>query len=702
MSGQIGSKSKEKLKKKSKQNFSARIPRDYAWKLLDKIVDDLQAYSEFFDNDFLAELEVFRTLVRERDIKNYISLFCNGVWSLPQINARRSGFPNAQLEVVCKRLLTCCAKFDFPNSPFNQFEKALDSFVKYERRCARTNKLTVFDEFMSESDDGTRTTYECRYLLPRLRSIKNFLQRVLGDGPDETALLDQLRHGPGATSDKRGNDSILIEKFVPPIGTTRQAAPAVISAIVGNHQWLESLCKDPDSKMLQLIISLDCWPPKTQEELVDRWFQYGVLKLVDMSRICFVPKNSETLRTTEPQATGLIFYQLAIDKQIRSKLLRIGVDLRTQEKNRELARRATKDGLVTIDLSGASDCISLALLKLFPPKWRRFVQLLRHSRGGIERIKRYVPFEKVSAMGNGFTFSLETVIFCSVIAAIVEEHGETFGDNLHSIAVYGDDIIVHEKFAHDVIALLYHIGFSVNKKKTFMFGPIRESCGHDFYEGFRIDRPTLSRNPREIWEVIRDYNLLFDWEQRTGIALKKTRDYLVSLIPVKKRVFGPDCDDEIGWLKTTDQSLIGPPAVFIDLYDRRYILRRNVVKHPTVMPGDIRRMRQELYAPILHFSSTGEKFDLIDRDKSRKLKRLVFTQFGSESYSDSEILFRKALRTTAWEFSCDSFLLYRDSEEYRKSLSKLPGRADDGFYFLKKQTVCRPAMTVVPVTMVQR
>ena len=55
---------------------------------------------------------------------------------------------------------------------------------------------------------------------------------------------------------------------------------------------------------------------------------------------------------------------------------------------------------------------------------------------------------------------------------------------------YGDDIICRQTDALLLVELLRFIGFRTNVDKTFLFGPFRESCGSDYYEGVDI-RPVF-------------------------------------------------------------------------------------------------------------------------------------------------------------------------------------------------------------------
>jgi hypothetical protein len=102
-----------------------------------------------------------------------------------------------------------------------------------------------------------------------------------------------------------------------------------------------------------------------------------------------------------------------------------------------------------------------------------------------------IVLEKFSAMGNGYTFELETAIFLAICNAVYVTRGYTPHVS-KNVFVFGDDIIVETELAADVIAALRFFGFKPNEKKTFLSGPFRESCGGDYFEGVDV-RPYFQK-----------------------------------------------------------------------------------------------------------------------------------------------------------------------------------------------------------------
>jgi hypothetical protein len=148
-----------------------------------------------------------------------------------------------------------------------------------------------------------------------------------------------------------------------------------------------------------------------------------------------------------------------------------GVDLNNlAEKHRRLIRDASK---ATIDLSNASDHIALWLVEwLFPP-W--FTKLLHEARAPyLEGLDGdYYVLQKVSSMGCGFTFELMTLIFL----LLGREHDCGF-------SVFGDDMIVSNHAAHDLIEDLKAVGFAINDDKSFIDSEFRESCGANWHDAY--------------------------------------------------------------------------------------------------------------------------------------------------------------------------------------------------------------------------
>lgn len=269
--------------------------------------------------------------------------------------------------------------------------------------------------------------------------------------------------------------------------------------------------------------------------------------------ISFVPKNNSIDRVIakEPEANQL--FQRAIGLQIRSKLRHVGIDLRTQKINQEFARLGSITGeYATIDLSAASDSISIELVReMLPHDWFTLIDFCRSKVATVnvdtdglqelfgEKPSETIRLEKISSMGNGFTFELETLIFWAIGKACAQSLGSR-----KRVVCYGDDIIC----GSEVVALLSYVlgcfGFTVNMDKSFWDGPFRESCGKHYYNGndvspFFIRRPITSVN--DMYLLINNF---CHWSIRcyvgSGRPLLRGWKLLCNLLPARFRLFGSD------------------------------------------------------------------------------------------------------------------------------------------------------------------
>lgn len=203
----------------------------------------------------------------------------------------------------------------------------------------------------------------------------------------------------------------------------------------------------------------------------------------DTERVLSVPKNWKTERTIAAGITGAVPYQLAFDSYAKGRLRSFGCDLRDQTLNQELSRLGSVDGsYATIDLKAASDCVSFEVVRLLlPPHWFNYLRAIRGTSYSFDGVDSK-PYQKFAAMGNGSTFTIETLIFASAAYAVSSWNTRA----CRRWVVYGDDIVIERQYASAVCELLSFLGFSTNDDKSFLSGPFRESCGMDWWEGVCI------------------------------------------------------------------------------------------------------------------------------------------------------------------------------------------------------------------------
>lgn len=231
------------------------------------------------------------------------------------------------------------------------------------------------------------------------------------------------------------------------------------------------------------------------------------VQLVPGSRFETVPKDSSKDRPICIEPDLNMFFQKGIGAMLRRRLKRRGVNLNDQTLNQRMALRGSlHNDLATIDLSAASDSVSLAVVEyLLPDDWFEAMMITRSAY--VKKDGRYVKLEKISSMGNGFTFELESLIFWALAHVCTVNVGGESSD----LSVYGDDIIVPTLAADHLIRLLRSLGFETNKNKTFVSGPFRESCGKHYFLGADVT-PMKIESPIENWSDLYHFaNQLREW-----------------------------------------------------------------------------------------------------------------------------------------------------------------------------------------------
>lgn len=516
-------KNKSPKRKRSTRPFteqvSVHIPADYCWKTLGFLVEDLD---HLFTNEESARLH---TIIRNRDYDAYLAL--GEEWG-PQCIGFYSGKTLAQARAIYQ-VISLIRKFRFESSQEARTQTALKKFKEAERACLTYN-LDGYKSLAWAEDDRMCNAFSY---------ARAWLEKVLGVAlPSKEKLTLWSRHGPGANLDTwKGLTSTYHKYSGWPYSCTKGAYREARAAIEDDERWRGALEDDYRRKNdipAHIILDQDA-------------FFADVLNIVGGNRIAFVPKNALTDRSIAIEPSMNLYLQLGVDGYIRRRLKRWGIDLDSQEKNRELARLGSRDwenpeNFVTLDLAAASDSISVSLCRLMLPKeWFTYLMKLRSPKGTIG--DETISYEKISSMGNGFTFALESAIFASVIYGVMREFEGSYDPA--ACAVFGDDLIVRNTIAKPVIELLNLFGFTINEEKSFLQGPFRESCGADWLNGRPVRPVFLDETPTSVMDLWTDLNRL-----RRILSLRfmeeesKTESMLAKWIPEKfSRIYGP-CNDE--------------------------------------------------------------------------------------------------------------------------------------------------------------
>lgn len=251
--------------------------------------------------------------------------------------------------------------------------------------------------------------------------------------------------------------------------------------------------------------------------------------VVEDAKFTTVPKNAKIDRPIEIQPDINIFFQKSLGNVIRNRMkgrpigyLNMTIDLNDQSINRELARLGSQYGeLATLDLSSASDMIATGFLfQVLPDDWFHALDICRVPRVQIEG--KTLTLEKFSAMGNGYTWELQSMLFYCMVRAV----SRSLGCSEHVAATFGDDIICLSEIADSLVEFLDYCGFSVNTKKSFIRGPFRESCGKHYYEGLDVSPVYLRAPINTDFDLIKFYNRLFEWATQLGFKDSRFKEYL--------------------------------------------------------------------------------------------------------------------------------------------------------------------------------
>lgn len=659
----------KKTKNKSRKMRSPKvhIPKHYVWDLMRKTAEDALLVA----NQSTQIIDAAKRLLgcaRNRDVAGYIQL-CDDL-SLTRLNKEFELTGSHVGDLYWLRLFTFAQKFQFENSPFDVNKAALDTFLKYEAQCKTTNASPIFNGQLDGSWEEC-SSLDAHVVLPIFTEARDFIARVLGSYPDHNELLRNSRHGPGATSFKAGAYSIPIEKNVLPIDVTPRAKSLITHCIIEDQRWLRSIedwwknANVPDFN--QKTVSKHLTPS-------DVIMPLEVLTMYrDFSRIMFVPKSSKTHRTISVEPTGNVYLQLGVDALIRTRLKRWGIDLNTQCKNQVLARQGSNLGdVVTVDLAGASDTIAAKWLEMFPPSWAKLLSMLRCPQG-VLKDGEVIVFEKLSAMGNGFTFAVESLIFTALLYGTIKVAGEKWKHCLPSLAVYGDDIVLPTRFFNDYARVLKRAGFTLNHEKTFSNGLVRESCGMDYYDGIDISRPTIKTKPLQTWELIRDYNKFILYSLKIKADLNNTLAYIRRLIP--QRSYGPISEELTAWLFSptplTPDGVVLPTMLRAEAQAWQTPLY--VIKSWKLQPVKLKKAplsaakrRCNSYESLMYLSTPhGEK-----------------PWWEKEGHTPGRFNFPEVYTTNK---------LYKDSAGYHTK----PVKHESTYYFSKKILLMRPSTTLV-------
>lgn len=402
---------------------------------------------------------------------------------------------------------------------------AIETFKLSERRCRRLNQWFRARRLRSMKNVPLTGT---------LSRMSSWIRYVIRDAPDLRKIYELCDITGGACVGVHGDATNLVRKLQAPYwSVTAPALPYFAASLCHNFHFATRVaCGNHGVQSLQV----------TERDL------QASVKVVNHNLVGFVPKTAKTFRSIAVEPLGNSYLQKGTDQVLRIYLRRVGLDLSRQDPNQRMAFEGSFDdeeGFCTIDLSSASDSISLGLCReILPPEWFNFLNCIRSPSYILPKSPRAtvgrttsdcspIRYEKFVTMGNGFCFPLQTLIFASVVKSIQPNAipGVDF-------RVYGDDIIVRKNIFEQVVAVLRKIGFLTNDRKTFGSGPFRESCGSNWYRGEDVTPMTLDFRLDSLESMFKFLNLTRR-NPRTSAFFSEVLPIIFNRIPSRFRFVRP-------------------------------------------------------------------------------------------------------------------------------------------------------------------
>lgn len=392
-------------------------------------------------------------LLRHREFDQIAKLQCD-----PRTHICEESY---RLAAIATSLLRKCA--DLPTS-FDRKAVAVDTFFATERICHATNIRLA--PFLEGALDDVRDEPIYRFLM----NVRTRISRILGSPPE---MLDGA-FGPGGTFGDKGRLTTVADKMTSDPMFTTGSLSFLINWV--GTAWATA-CADAGKRPVR----------------------------VRGSRFTTVRKDCSTDRGIEIQPSITGFYQLGLGREVRKRLKSAGIDLvNGQHIHRRVVRECSLSGrLASLDLTNASSSSCKNLVRLLVrADWLELFEELRTTHTLING--HWVRLEMFSAMGNGYTFELETLIFhCICLEAVQMNSQGIRGFTSSDVFTYGDDILIPSQDFKAVVSALKFCGFTPNERKSFSEGDFRESCGADYFRGLDVRPFFLKEFPHEPHEFIK-------------------------------------------------------------------------------------------------------------------------------------------------------------------------------------------------------
>lgn len=421
---------------------------------------------------YLAALSLYEACDTPESLGCYLRLKYGDWLGIAQVKTDPRNYLKSDLFDRSNIATSFLSKYPYLPTGVDRESVAYNKFLDAEEQCRETNS-----RFRNWIEDPLKVDPEITLALwLAARKISILLKDF-----DWEEFLHATGWGPGSTNVNSGSYTSGYNKYSGALSATSNCLPL-------------GLC---------CVNSTPSWAAYHAGEILDEWqppLPVSVLKeqvlIVKGGKIVFVPKNAETDRTIIVPVSLNSYVQRGPGKMMRRRLKRAGVDLDSQELNQRKAYLGSvTEDYATLDAKAASDCVAFVpVITLFPEQWVTPLLYGREAYGHLKQKDRWIRFQKFSAMGNSYTFELESVLFYALCSAGVEVSRRS-GSGLNpftglkypdDVTVYGDDMIVPTDCVPVIKKVLNFAGFSLNDRKTFVSGNFRESCGADYFRGTSV------------------------------------------------------------------------------------------------------------------------------------------------------------------------------------------------------------------------
>lgn len=468
-----GSNTHTRRKSGKDRRSLSRLPVErFCWELLRVFIDSVMPLAS---DDCKVVLGSYTRVIRQRDWETYESY--SDSLSLQSIGSGFCG-TNATDVAILRQVSQLLKKFD---------DGSDDSIAR--KRASAIEKFTAAEEACRQTNRRMRSKSIKPFTKKVLEIASHLIYDLLGPSCPIDEMIYYAGHGKGSTASLSYSQRDHYYKWSEQEYQTATGARGLLAAsVIDDDRWIRGLMSRFSNKgnnLLSLIVPNDT------------------------AVIGFVPKDRSTFRTIAKEPTYSMYLQRGMHAVLAKRLRKVGIDISDQSYNQKLAKLGSVNGnLCTVDFSSASDTVSTSLVQeLFPVDWWSILLRIRSRFYTLDG--RRGSFEKLSSMGNGFTFCVETLIFWALAKAVTSLTGG------HAPHAYGDDVIIDVKAFALYRSVVIDLGFSLNDEKSFTSGSCRESCGEDYFGGINI-RPFYFRAvPTSKPELYALLNGLSLWWQRT-------------------------------------------------------------------------------------------------------------------------------------------------------------------------------------------